>query len=87
MGPEPPRGRRDRRRGAGAGLGATSTSPLPFGCGDEAYADAFDEVVLPALREFVPTRSSAPPGTDASQFDANGRMGVSGDGLPPHRRP
>jgi len=68
-------------RGAGAGLGATLNVPLPFGCGDDAYADAFDQVVLPALLEFVPDAIVCALGTDASQFDANGRMAVSGAGF------
>jgi acetoin utilization deacetylase AcuC-like enzyme len=68
-------------RGAGAGLGADLNVPLPFGSGDRAYAAAFDEVVLPALRDFRPEAIVCAQGTDASQFDPNGRMCVSLSGF------
>ncbi len=68
-------------RGAGEGLGATLNVPLPFGVGDRGYAAAFDEVILPALREFAPEAIVCAAGTDASQFDPNGRMCMSGPGF------
>ena len=68
-------------RGAGSGLGATLNVPLPFGLGDRAYAAALEEVVIPALRQFAPEALVCAAGTDASQFDPNGRMCVSGPGF------
>ena len=64
-------------RGAGAGLGANLNVALPTGSGDRAYADALDRAVLPALAEFRPQAIVCAQGTDASQFDPNGRMCVS----------
>ncbi len=68
-------------RGAHAGLGTTLNVPLPFGTGDRGYASAFSHVVLPALREFAPDAIVCAAGTDASQFDPNGRMCLSADGF------
>ncbi len=68
-------------RGAGAGKGTNLNIPLPFGSGDRAYAAVFDEVVVPALRAFSPEAIVCAQGTDASQFDPNGRMCVSAAGF------
>lgn len=67
--------------GEGDGRGATLNVPLPFGSGDRAYAEAFGEVVVPALREYAPDAIVCAAGTDASQFDPNGRMCVSAAGF------
>jgi acetoin utilization deacetylase AcuC-like enzyme len=68
-------------RGSGDGYGANVNVPLPFGSGDRAYAAAIDEVVVPALRAFGPEAIVCVQGTDASQFDPNGRMCVSAAGF------
>lgn len=68
-------------RGAGPGMGATLNVPLPFGVGDRAYAAALERVVVPALRDFAPEALVCAAGTDASQFDPNGRMCVTGPGF------
>ncbi len=63
--------------GEGDGAGANVNVALPYGVGDRAYAAAFDEVVLPALRAFGPELIVGASGQDASQFDPNGRMCVT----------
>jgi acetoin utilization deacetylase AcuC-like enzyme len=63
--------------GAGEGAGFNVNVALPYGVGDRAYAAAFDDVVLPALRAFAPELIVCASGQDASQFDPNGRMCVT----------
>lgn len=63
--------------GRGAGLGHNINVELPVGAGDRAYADAFERVVAPVLREFRPGLIVAASGQDASAFDANGRHNVT----------
>ena len=60
--------------GAGAGAGLNVNVPLPAGSGIGAYADAFERVVLPALRAFAPDFIFASAGFDASFLDPLGRM-------------
>jgi acetoin utilization deacetylase AcuC-like enzyme len=66
--------------GAGAGSGANLNVPLPPGCGDGAYVEAFERVVIPALRRFRPELVVVPSGFDASGVDPLGRMMVSSEG-------
>ena len=40
--------------GSGDGEGATINIPLPAGSGDTVYLDAFEQVVVPAVRRFAP---------------------------------
>lgn len=59
------------------GEGAEGTNlniPLPPGCGTEAYDDAFDRVVIPAIRKFHPDIIVVPCGFDAGHMDPMGRM-------------
>ncbi len=63
--------------GSGAGVGATINVPLPPGCGEGAYADAFDRVVEPALRRFRPELIVVACGFDAGGLDPLGRMLLS----------
>ncbi len=60
--------------GTGAGLGYSLNVPLPPGCGDGAYRDAFDRIVLPALEAYRPQLIVVPCGFDAGRFDPLGRM-------------
>ncbi len=68
--------------GAGAGRGATINIPLPAGCGDDAYARVFDEIVAPALDRFQPGLMLVSAGFDAHFADelADERLSVDGYG-------
>ncbi|MGE5232740.1 MAG: histone deacetylase [Acidobacteriota bacterium] len=63
--------------GRGAGSGATLNVPLPAGSGDEEYAAALRERILPALREFAPQALLLSAGFDAWRGDPLGGMRVS----------
>ncbi|HJO04239.1 MAG TPA: hypothetical protein QGG47_09700 [Acidobacteriota bacterium] len=67
--------------GRGAGLGANLNVPLPLGSGDAAYGAAFDRLVVPTVEEFAPELLIVACGQDASQFDPNGRQGVTMSGF------
>ena len=68
--------------GAGEGRGCNINIPLPPGCGDDAYARVFDEVVLPALRRYRPQALLVSAGFDAHFADplADERLSVDGYG-------
>ncbi len=66
-------------RGAGAGVGANINVPLPPGSGHQAYVEAFNRVVLPALRRFTPEIVVVSSGFDASVYDPLGRMLLHSD--------
>jgi acetoin utilization deacetylase AcuC-like enzyme len=67
--------------GVGAGEGATLNLPLPAGSGDETYAEAIREAVLPALRQFAPDVVLVSAGFDAWQNDPLGGMRVTEAGF------
>jgi acetoin utilization deacetylase AcuC-like enzyme len=73
-------GMRDEQ-GAGEALGSMINVPLPAGCGNGAYLDAIDRVVLPALRAFEPEIILVASGFDASAADPLGRMSVTAAGF------
>lgn len=60
--------------GEGAGRGLTVNVPLPAGAGEEAYAAAFGEVLLPVLGEFSPEITIVSAGYDAHAADPLGGM-------------
>jgi acetoin utilization deacetylase AcuC-like enzyme len=68
-------------RGRGAGEGATLNVPLAAGCGDDEYAAAIEELVLPALEAFAPAALVVSAGFDAWRGDPLGGMRVSADGF------
>lgn len=70
-----------REIGQGAGEGFTVNVPLPAGCGDADYVAAFDQVFLPALRQFGPDVLLVSAGYDAHEADPLGGMGVSDHGF------
>ena len=70
-----------RERGSGAGEGATLNLPLPAGCGDAEYAAAFEQIVIPTLREFRPELLLISAGFDAHARDPLASMQVSSDGF------
>jgi acetoin utilization deacetylase AcuC-like enzyme len=68
-------------RGTGAGEGFTLNVPLPAGTGDDAYAEAIGERILPALRRFAPDVLILSAGFDAWQHDPLGGMRVTAAGF------
>jgi acetoin utilization deacetylase AcuC-like enzyme len=68
-------------RGRGAGAGFTVNLPLPDGCGDDAYLEAVDRVVVPALERFAPELILVSAGQDAASDDPLGRMAVTAPGF------
>ncbi len=66
--------------GRGAAAGTTINLPLPAGCGDGAYLQCFDEVILPALRRFQPSMLLISAGFDAHWRDPLAAQSLSGDG-------
>jgi acetoin utilization deacetylase AcuC-like enzyme len=67
-------------RGEGEGDGYSINVPLQAGCGNGAYLEAFQRVVVPALRKFKPELIVVPSGFDASAADPLGRMQVTPTG-------
>ncbi len=67
--------------GRGPGLGATLNVPLPAGTGDEEYAAAFGERILPALAAFRPDVLVLSAGFDAWRGDPLGGMAVTEEGF------
>jgi acetoin utilization deacetylase AcuC-like enzyme len=61
-------------RGRGKGLGFNLNVPLLPGGGHQAYLDAFDLLVTPALRAFRPEIIIVASGLDASALDPLARM-------------
>jgi acetoin utilization deacetylase AcuC-like enzyme len=70
-----------REIGTGPGEGKTVNLPLPPGCGDGEYGAAFDEVVVPVLREFRPDLLLVSAGFDAHARDPLASMEVSASGF------
>ena len=66
-------------RGEGPGEGANINVPLPAGCGQEAYLQAFERIVVPALRRFRPEMIVVCSGFDAAASDPLGRMMLHSD--------
>jgi acetoin utilization deacetylase AcuC-like enzyme len=64
--------------GRDTGAGYSLNVPLPPGCGDGAYRDAFERIVLPALDAYRPQLVVVPCGYDAGRFDPLGRMLLDG---------
>lgn len=67
------------QRGHGAGLGANLNIPLLPGGGHQAYLDAMDLLVLPALRAFGPDIIVIACGLDANGMDPLARMQAHSD--------
>jgi acetoin utilization deacetylase AcuC-like enzyme len=60
--------------GAEGAEGTNLNIPLPPGCDTYAYEDAFDRVIIPAIRTFAPDIIVVPCGFDAGHMDPMGRM-------------
>ena len=67
--------------GSGAGRGYTLNVPMLAGAGDEAYREAFESKILPALREYRPEFLLVSAGFDAHHRDPLGGMKVSEAGF------
>jgi acetoin utilization deacetylase AcuC-like enzyme len=70
-----------RERGEGEGLGSTVNVPLSEGADDVVYAEAMDEVVIPALKAFAPEVVLISAGFDAFVGDPLAAMAVTADGF------
>lgn len=68
-------------RGGDGAPGATLNIPLRSGSGDEAYRQAFEQQVIPALRAFEPELLVVSAGFDAHQDDPLASMRVTTDGF------
>jgi acetoin utilization deacetylase AcuC-like enzyme len=67
--------------GRGAGAGRTVNLPFPAGFGDAEFARAFDEVVLPVLRQFDPEFVLVSAGFDADYRDPLGGLELTPAGF------
>lgn len=67
------------QRGEGKGKGYNLNVPLLPGGGDQAYRDAFELVVLPALRRYKPELIIIASGLDANCLDPLARMMLHSD--------
>ena len=68
-------------QGRGTGAGFTLNVPLPAGSGDEAYAEAFADRVIPRLDAFAPQLLVISAGFDAAAADPLAQMEVSTAGF------
>ena len=64
----------------GKGVGLTINVPLEAGMGDAAYQQAFEEKLLPAVRQFQPDLVLVSAGFDAGEYDRCG-MQVTASGI------
>lgn len=62
---------------AGPAAGTTLNIPLPFGVGDQGYAQVFADLVAPALRRFQPELILVSAGYDSHWKDPLGPMALS----------
>lgn len=70
-----------KERGQGKGEGYTVNVPLPYGIGDEGYAQAFEEIVLPMARRYNPELILVSAGYDAHWADPLASMRLSTAGF------
>jgi acetoin utilization deacetylase AcuC-like enzyme len=68
-------------RGGGPGEGYTINIPLPARSGDDVYAAAFENIVLPALHTFAPQLLLVSAGFDAHEDDPLAWMALTTDGF------
>jgi acetoin utilization deacetylase AcuC-like enzyme len=67
--------------GEGDALGRTVNLPLPAGSTDADYAQAFDEVIEPIVRQFAPQAMLVSAGEDIHRDDPLGGMLVTEEGF------
>lgn len=66
-------------RGIGPGRGVNFNLPLPAGSGHDAYLQAMDEIVVPAITAFEPELIVVACGFDANAVDPLARMQLHSD--------
>ena len=67
--------------GTAQGQGFTLNLPLPPGSGDQTYAQACDDHVIPRLNQFQPQLLLISAGFDSAQHDPLAHMNVTPDGF------
>ena len=67
--------------GDGPGAGRTLNLPLPAGFGDAELARAFDEIVVPVLRQFAPEFVLVSAGFDCDRRDPLGELEATPAGI------
>ncbi len=67
--------------GEGAGAGCTLNVPFPAGFGDQEFARAFDELILPVARAFAPDFVLVSAGFDCDHRDPLGGLQVTTSGF------
>ena len=67
--------------GLGAGAGATLNLPFPVGFGDAEFRRAFDEVIVPVVRQFAPEFVLISAGFDCDGRDPLGGLTVTPGGI------
>jgi acetoin utilization deacetylase AcuC-like enzyme len=67
----------EQETGAGPGVGLTLNLPLPYGTGDLAFAQLYDQVVIPAIRRFEPEIILVSAGFDGHWNDPLGPLSLS----------
>jgi acetoin utilization deacetylase AcuC-like enzyme len=67
--------------GRGDGEGFTINVPMAAGCGDADYALVFDEIIMPALKQFAPEMLLVSAGFDAHERDPLASMKVTTGGF------
>jgi acetoin utilization deacetylase AcuC-like enzyme len=67
--------------GRGAGAGRTLNLPFPGGFGDAEFARAFDEIVVPIVRQFAPEFVLVSAGFDCDGRDPLGGLDVTPAGV------
>ncbi|MGB5932502.1 MAG: histone deacetylase [Anaerolineae bacterium] len=70
-----------KERGQREGEGYTVNVPLPYGVGDEGYAQAFEEILLPLARRYNPQLILVSAGYDAHWADPLAGMRLSTAGF------
>jgi acetoin utilization deacetylase AcuC-like enzyme len=70
-----------REEGEGKGKGYTLNIPFPGGEGDHEYLRAFDDIVVPTMRDYRPDFILVSAGFDAHRLDPLGGMNVTADGF------
>jgi acetoin utilization deacetylase AcuC-like enzyme len=67
--------------GTGKGAGTTANLPLPPGCGDKAYLEVFEQVLVPLARRFRPELILVSAGYDGHWADSISYMQLTVSGF------
>lgn len=69
----------ESEKGEGAGLGYTINIPVVAGSSDVDFREAFDEIILPSLRNYAPQMIFISAGFDSHQDDPLGSLYLTTD--------